>query len=79
MSVSYNSEEWIALRLYYRPRTTKDKRLSSRNLIATNINILLDANISIFKINYNKKLSLLVDKDTAKDKNRPKIAFSKTT
>jgi hypothetical protein len=66
LSVSYNSEEWIALRLYYRPRTTKDKKVTSRNLMATDINVLLEANISIFKINYAKKLSLLVDKDMPK-------------
>jgi hypothetical protein len=68
LSVSYNSEEWVALRLYYRPRTTKERKSSFKNLIQTDINILLEASISLFQINYNKRLSLLVDKDMPKIK-----------
>jgi hypothetical protein len=68
ISVAYNNDEWVALRLYYRPRTTKDRKSIKKNLIPTDINILLEAAISLFKINYNKQLSLLVDKDMPKIK-----------
>jgi len=68
ISVSYNSEDWIALRLYYRPKSTKERRSNKKNLISTDINILLEASISLFKMNYNQKLSLLVDKDMPKIK-----------
>ncbi len=68
LSVSYNSEEWVALRLYYRPRTTKDRKNSHKNLITTDINMLLEAAISLFRINYTNRLTLLVDKDMPKIK-----------
>ncbi len=68
ISVSYKNEEWIALRLYYRPRTTKERRVNNKNLITSDINLLLEASINLFKINYGKKLSLLVDKELPKVK-----------
>jgi hypothetical protein len=63
INVAYNSEEWIALRLYYRPRAGKKRHLDKEKLIPTDINILLEAAITLFKMQHKRKLSLLTDQD----------------
>jgi len=61
INVSYNSDEWIAIRLYYKP---KNKTISNnKNKVLTNINSLLDIAITQFKINYNTNVKLFIDID----------------
>ncbi len=63
VSVSYNSDDWVALRLYYRPRAGEKRHLEAERLIPTDINNLLEAAITLFKMQYKQKLSLLTDQD----------------
>jgi len=63
VSVAYNSDEWVALRLYYRPRAGEKRHLEKEKLIDTDINVVLEAAITLFKMQYRQKLSLLTDQD----------------
>ena len=63
VNVAYNSDDWIALRLYYRPRAGEKRHLEKEKLIDTDINILLEAAITLFKMQHKQKLSLLTDQD----------------
>jgi len=63
INVSYNSDDWVALRLYYRPRNGEKRRLERDKLMETDINILLEAAITLFKMQHTRKLSLLTDQD----------------
>jgi len=63
INVAYKSDDWIALRLYYRPRPADDVKLDKNQLIETNINMLLEATLSMFKMKYGQKLSLIVDQE----------------
>jgi len=66
-NVSYNSDEWIAIRLYYRPR---DKNMHYKHDFSkealTDINMLLDISITQFKINSNTNIKLFTDTDIPK-------------
>jgi len=67
ITVGYENEDKIALRLYHSP-CTKDGVLltqakQSKALIMTDINTLLEANLALFKINNNSKISLLTDQE----------------
>ncbi len=67
INVSYNSDEWIAVRLYYRPRDKQlNKRNSSKGEILTDINMLLDVAIIQFKIDTDTDIRLFTDKDIPK-------------
>ncbi|ADV46561.1 PAS domain-containing protein [Nitratifractor salsuginis] len=61
--VAYNSEEWIALRLYYRPKAHEERHIDPDRLLPTNLNLLLEAAIGIFRMEYDRPLSLLVDQE----------------
>ncbi len=66
INVSYISDEWIAIRLYYRPR---DKMLTKRNKsaeIPTDLNSLLDIAITQFKIDSSSNIRLFTDQDIPK-------------
>ncbi len=63
INVSYNSEDWIALRLYYRPAIQDKKRLNIKKLIDSDINTLLEATLTMYKMSYQGKLMLFTDKD----------------
>jgi len=63
VNVAYNSDEWVALRLYYRPRSGEKRHLEKEKLIETDINMLLEAAITLFKMQHKQKLSLLTDQD----------------
>ena len=66
-NVSYNSDDWIAIRLYYRPR---DKKLNHKhdfsNEVLTDINMLLDLAITQFKIDSQADIRLFTDTDIPK-------------
>ena len=61
--VAYNSEEWIALRLYYRPKANETRHLDPDRLFPTDINLLLEAAIGMFRMEHGRPLSLLADQD----------------
>ncbi|MRJ03071.1 MAG: hypothetical protein C6I05_06420 [Epsilonproteobacteria bacterium] len=63
LNVSYNSEEWVALRLYHRPRTPTKRQMEQDKLLPTDINVLLEAAITLFKMQHGQKLRLLTDQD----------------
>ena len=63
VTVGYEDEEFISLRLYNAPRAKPSIPLETGNLITTDINILLEANIALFKTKNQNRLQLLTDQD----------------
>jgi len=63
ITVGYENEEEISLRLYNTPRIKSSQKLDKNKLITTDINILLEANISLFKTKNSNQLTLLADQD----------------
>jgi len=53
----------ISLRLYNSPRIKSNKKIEKDKLIVTDINILLEANIALFKTKNTNPLKLLTDQD----------------
>jgi len=67
INVSYNSDEWIAIRLYYRPRDKKlAKRNGSNSEVLSDINLLLDVAIVQYKIEANTNIRVFTDQDIPK-------------
>jgi len=62
-SVSYENEDEIAIHLYLKPRIETNSILEMDKYRTTDINTLLEANISLFKLQNDNELSLLVDQD----------------
>ncbi|SFV52252.1 hypothetical protein MNB_SV-13-2169 [hydrothermal vent metagenome] len=63
ISVGYENEHEISLRLYHTPRPTTNKILKTDTFITTDINILLEANIALFRTKNSNNLRLLTDHD----------------
>jgi len=63
ITVGYENEEQISLRLYNTPRIKPKLKLQTDKFITTDINILLEANIALFKTKNNNPLKLLTDQD----------------
>jgi len=63
ITVGYENEEELSLRLYNTPRIKPSKKLETDKLIITDINILLEANIALFKTKNRNHLTLLTDQD----------------
>ncbi|BAF72587.1 hypothetical protein [Sulfurovum sp. NBC37-1] len=63
VTVGYENEEYISLRLYNAPRAKPSAPLETGKLITTDINILLEANIALFKTKNQNRLQLLTDQD----------------
>jgi len=63
ISVGYENEEQISLRLYNTPQAKPKHKLETDKMMTTDINILLEANIALFKTKNTNKLQLLVDQD----------------
>ena len=62
--VGYENEEELAIRFYNKPTIINPRTLEQSKLILTDINILLEANIYLFKNKYkSNKLKLLVDQE----------------
>jgi len=73
ITVGYECEEQIYIRFYHAPRVKQSIKIDNTKLILTDINLLLEANITLFKSKYNIPLSLLTDPDIPKfkiDQNR---------
>lgn len=63
ITVGYEDEEQISLRLYHSPHIQQTKKLQLESLIQTDINVLLEANIALFKTQNSHPLTLLTDHD----------------
>lgn len=63
ITVGYENEEHLSLRLYNIPPVQSTTKLQTETLIDTDINILLEANIALFKTKNVNKLRLLADQD----------------
>jgi len=63
LTVAYEDEQWISLRLYHKPRLQSTALDALDKLPLTDINILLEANITLFKLQNSNNLNLLVDQD----------------
>jgi len=63
ITVGYQDEEHICIRLYHQPRLSKPKVLASEKYVPTDVNMLLEANITLFQMINKNELSLLVDQD----------------
>jgi len=68
ITVGYENEDQLALRLYNTPRIKSTHKLETDKFIVTDINILLEANIALFKTKNKNKLQLLADQDLPKFK-----------
>jgi len=63
ITVGYQDDEHICIRLYHQPRLHKPKNLVSDKYVTTDINTLLEANITLFQMTNSNHLALLVDQD----------------
>jgi hypothetical protein len=63
ITVGYENEEEISIRFYNTPRTKSVTPIERDKLVSTDINLLLEANISLFKMKNNNALKLLTDPD----------------
>lgn len=61
ITVMYESEEELCIYLYRKPRTMISTDLTLEGYTKTDINVLLEANIELFKMKYSKKLALFTD------------------
>jgi hypothetical protein len=63
ITVGYENEEQISLRLYNTPRIKPSRKIETDKLITTDINILLEANLALFRTKNTNPLKLLTDQD----------------
>ena len=63
ITIGYENEEQISIRLYNTPRAKPTKKLETDKFIMTDINILLEANIALFQTKNANPLKLLTDQD----------------
>ncbi len=63
LTVAYENEEEIGLRLYIQPRLDPRRDINTDKLPSTDLNIILEANITLFKLQNENSLTLLVDQD----------------
>lgn len=63
LTVAYEDEQFIALRLYHKPRLESATLDELDKLPLTDINILLEANITLFTLKNSNTLNLIVDQD----------------
>lgn len=63
ITVGYENEEQLSIRLYNAPRTKTATPLERDKLATTDINLLLEANIALFKTKNSNNLQLLTDPD----------------
>ena len=63
VNICYDSEEWIALKMFYRPRNSENRKIDRDSFISTDINLILEATLSMFRSEYNGKIVLMTDRD----------------
>ena len=66
LNVLYEDEDFLGIHLYNKPMAKIDDSSLLQGYLMTNINMLLQANIELFDINYNGTLKLLSDYDIPK-------------
>lgn len=63
ITVGYENENQISIRFYNAPRTRSVTPIERDKLVLTDINLLLEANIALFKTKNTNSLQLLTDPD----------------
>ncbi len=63
ITVSYINDEWISIRLYYRPREKMIIENQKKNYTLTDLNKLLDVSIIQFKIESTTDIRVFTDQD----------------
>ncbi len=63
ITIGYENEEHISIRLYNTPRLKPRYKIEKNTLITTDINILLEANLALFWTKNTNPLKLLTDQD----------------
>ncbi len=63
ITVAYENEDQICLRLYHSPSLNNNSNIELDKFPVTDINILLEANITLFRLKNSNHLTLLVDQD----------------
>ena len=63
ITIGYENEEQISIRFYNTPRIALTTPMEKDKLVNTNINLLLEANIALFKTKNTNTLQLLADHD----------------
>jgi len=63
MNVLYENEDFIGIHLYNKAIEHSNKKIVLDGFTLTDINMLLQANIELFNINYNGNIELLTDYD----------------
>jgi len=66
INVLYENEEEIAIHLYNKPMPKINNRVNLEGYSHTDINLLFEANIELFKMQYSGKLKLITDYDLPK-------------
>ena len=63
ITVGYENEDQISIRFYNAPRVRSTTPIDKNKLVLTDINLLLEANIALFRTKNSNKLTLLTDHD----------------
>jgi hypothetical protein len=66
ITVGYENDEQIYIRLYNTPRIKQQTKLDKSKLITTDINLLLEANLALFRTKNQAKIHLITDLDIPK-------------
>jgi hypothetical protein len=66
INVLYNNEEEIAIHLYNKPMVKINSTVNLEGYSETDINLLFEANIELFKMQYSGKLQLITDYELPK-------------
>ena len=63
ITVGYENEDQISIRFYNTPRVKSTTPIEREKLVSTDINLLLEANIALFRTKNSNTLQLLTDHD----------------
>ncbi len=66
INVLYKNEEEIAIHLYNKPMAKLNNNINLEGFTKTDINLLFEANIELFRMQYSGKLKLITDYDLPK-------------
>ncbi len=66
INVSYNNEDEIGIHLYNKPMVKINSLINLEGYSQTDINLLFEANIELFKMQYSGKLELITDYELPK-------------
>lgn len=61
VTIGYENDEEISMRLYTTPRLKPSKKIKKDKLVLTDINVLLEASITLFKTKNKNSIKLLTD------------------